>query len=103
MADGDRVFTVKMKPKMFKKLTDHGFPEWVASITGDLGPATETGFELENASLQIFQKKAKAEAEAKPEAKVQAAVASAMARPQASKAEAKPEGKRSLLDGVKMR
>ena len=103
LADGDRIFTVKMKPKMFKKLTDHGFPEWVASITGDLGPATETGFELENASLQIFQKKAKAEAEAKPEDKAQSAAASAVQRPEALKAEAKPEGKKSLLDGVKMR
>ena len=103
LADGDRIFTVKIKPKMFKKLTDHGFTEWVASITGDLGPATETGFELENASLQIFQKKAKAEAEAKPEDKAQSAAASAVQRPEALKAEAKPEGKKSLLDGVKMR
>jgi hypothetical protein len=98
LADSDRVFTVKMKPKMFKKLTEHGYSEWVASITGDLGPATETGFELENASLQIFEKKAKAETEAKPEAKV-----NAVAKPQESKAEAKPEGKKSLLDGVTMR
>lgn len=99
LADGDRVFTVKMKPKMFKKLTEHGYAEWVASITGDLGPATETGFELENASLQVFEKKAKAETEAKPEAKTQSAVA----RPPAPKVEAKTEGKKSLLDGVKMR
>jgi sulfite reductase alpha subunit-like flavoprotein len=99
LADGDRVFTVKMKPKMFKKLTEHGFTEWVASITGDLGPATETGFELENASLQVFEKKAKAETDAKPEAKTQSAVA----RPPAPKVEAKPQGKKSLLDGVKMR
>ncbi len=103
LADGDRVFTVKMKPKMFKKLTDHGFTEWVASITGDLGPATETGFELENASLQVFEKKAKAETETKPEDKAQSAAASAVQRPEALKAEAKPEGKKSLLDGVKMR
>jgi hypothetical protein len=99
LADSDRVFTVKMKPKMFKKLTEHGYSEWVASITGDLGPATETGFELENTSLQIFEKKAKAETHTKPEAKTQVSVA----RPQESKAEAKPEGKKSLLDGVTMR
>jgi hypothetical protein len=100
LADGDRVFTVKMKPKMFKKLTDHGFTEWVASITGDLGPATETGFELENASLQVFEKKAKAETEAKPEAK-----ATAVQRPETPKAEAQTvSGKRKgLLDGVTMR
>ncbi len=100
LADGDRVFTVKMKPKMFKKLTDHGFTEWVASIAGDLGPATETGFELENASLQVFEKKAKVETEAKPEAK-----ASAVHRPETPKAEAQTDaGKRKeLLDGVTMR
>jgi hypothetical protein len=100
LADGDRVFTVKMKPKMFKKLTEHGFTEWVASITGDLGPATETGFELENASLQVFEKKPKAETEAKPEVK-----ASTVQRPETPKAEAQTgAGKRKgLLDGVRMK
>ena len=67
--ESDRIFTVRTKPKTFKKLTDHGFTEWIAAITGELGPATETGFELINASIQIFEKKAReggTESEAKP-------------------------------------
>lgn len=59
-----------MKPKIFKKLTEHGFSDWVAAITGDIGEPTETGFELVNASVQVFERKpretdAPAEAEAK--------------------------------------
>ena len=46
--ESDRIFTVQMKPKLFKKLTDHGFADWIAAITGEIGPATETGFELVN-------------------------------------------------------
>jgi hypothetical protein len=57
--ESDRIFTVRMKPKIFKKLTEHGFTEWVAAITGEIGPATETGFELVNAAIQVFEKKAR--------------------------------------------
>ena len=69
--ESDRIFTVQMKPKLFKKLTDHGFADWVAAITGEIGPATETGFELVNASVQVFERKAREAdtgAEAKPAA-----------------------------------
>jgi hypothetical protein len=58
--ESDRIFTVQMKTKMFKKLTDHGFADWVAAIMGEMGSATETGFELVNASVQVFEKKAHA-------------------------------------------
>lgn len=64
LSDGsDRIFTVQVKPKVFKKLTDHGFDNWVAAIGGDLGPNTETGFELLNASIQVFEKKSSADAQ----------------------------------------
>ena len=110
--ESDRIFTVQMKPKMFKKLTDHGFTDWVAAITGELGPATETGFELMNASVQVFERKtreADTEAEAKPVAEP---MPSAVARPEQSveagkgqaKAEAgmKPKKGKRLLDGVRV-
>ena len=92
--DSDRIFTCHMKPKMFHKLTDHGFTDWVAAITGELGPATETGFELVNASVQVFERKARetdtgAEAKAKPAAEPKPTVAAepkppAVARPEQS-------------------
>ena len=63
LADGERVLTVRMKAKQFNKLTNHGFEQWIAAISGELGPATETGFELVNASIQIFEKRPKIEAE----------------------------------------
>ena len=118
--ESDRIFTVQMKPKMFKKLTDHGFADWIAAITGEMGPATETGFELVNASVQVFERKAReadARAEAKPPAEPKPTTAEpkppAVARPEQSteagkgqaKAEAgvKPEKVKGLLDGVQLR
>jgi hypothetical protein len=110
---GDRIFTVRVKSKVFKKLTDHGFDNWVAAIGGDLGPSTETGFELLNASIQIFEKKASADASAGQEkapakeakATPEKAAVAAVARPEPPKAEAQAgAGKRkSLLDGVRMK
>ena len=102
----DRIFTVRMKPKMFKKFTDHAFARWVAAISGDLGQNTETGFELLNAAVQIFQKKAPADAQAAQEkAPTEKTAASAVARPEPPKAEA-PVGagkRKSLLDGVSLK
>ena len=119
-APGVRIFTVKMKTKMFKKLTDHGFADWIAAITGEMGPATETGFELVNASVQIFERKAReadTEAKAKPAVEPKLTVAdpkpSAVARleqsAEAGKGQAiatggaKPEKGKGLLDGVELR
>ncbi|MGA7954932.1 MAG: hypothetical protein WCA07_15580, partial [Gloeobacterales cyanobacterium] len=59
LTEGERIITVKMSNKQFKKLTEHGFEQWVAIINGSMGPATEAGFELSEASVQVFQKKAK--------------------------------------------
>ncbi|MGB8697884.1 MAG: hypothetical protein WCD18_00575 [Thermosynechococcaceae cyanobacterium] len=113
----DRIFTVHMKPKMFKKLTDHGFENWVAAISGELGPVTETGFELVTPSVQVFEKKASSDAGAVNEAAPpkdskspsEKVAASATARPQPPKAEAQkaeaktPADKRkSLLQGVRL-
>ena len=115
--ESDRIFTVHIKPKMFKKLTDHGFTEWIAAITGEIGPMTETGFELVNASVQVFERKARENdtgAETK-EKSVAETKPSAVARPEksaeASKGqakapdgtEAKPKKGTGLLDGVKLR
>ena len=112
--ESDRIFTVQMKPKMFKKLTDHGFTDWIAAITGEIGPATQTGFELMNSAVQVFEKKAREAdtgAEAKPAAAAQPKPP--MARPEqsaeAGKGQAKatggakPEKGKGLLDGVKLR
>ncbi len=71
--DGQRLLTVRMKQKTFKKLKEHGFTSWVATISGTLGGMTETGFELANASVQVFEKKEK-DTEAKPEETKEAAV-----------------------------
>jgi hypothetical protein len=123
LIDGsDRIFTVRMKLKMFKKLTDHGFAQWIAAITGELGSATETGFELMNASVQVFEKKAPADASAGQEKASAAGAAAARppsaaenppaAKPATARTQQKTEtktdaqllvGKRkSLLDGVRM-
>ena len=118
--ESDRIFTVQMKPKMFKKLTDHGFADWVAAIIGEIGPATETGFELMNSAVQVFEKKAREAdtgAEAKPVAEPKPTAAepkpSAVARPEqsaeAGKGQAKatggakPEKSKGLLNGVQLR
>ncbi|HEY9823914.1 MAG TPA: hypothetical protein V6D19_00585 [Stenomitos sp.] len=100
--ESERIFTVCMKPKVFKKLTDHGYADWVAAISGEIGTATETGFELVNPSLQVFEKKPKGDAEA---------VTPAYTEPQETATLAKAETKehkgadkrKSLLDGVKLR
>jgi hypothetical protein len=58
---GDRVFSVTVKPKVWKKLTDAqaNWPMWVAAISGGLGAATPNGFVLEQPSIQVFEKKPK--------------------------------------------
>jgi hypothetical protein len=67
-----RIVSVSVKPKIWKKLTDAqaNFPMWVAAIAplaprvigGEMGQATADGFELEQPSIQVFEKKPKAEA-----------------------------------------
>jgi hypothetical protein len=100
--ESDRIFTMRMKPKMFKKLSDHGFADWVAAITGEIGTATETGFELINAAVQVFEKKAKSDGESSSEGKEKAMEQKPVV--EANPLERNKEGKRkSLLDGVQVK
>jgi hypothetical protein len=100
LSDGNaRIFTVRMKPKLFKKLIDHGYEQWVAAIAGELGPTTETGFELLNPTVQVFKKKTPADA---PTEQVNSP--STASNPPSDKAAQGSAGKRkTLLDGVRMK
>lgn len=59
-----RMFSVTVKPKMWKKLLDAeaNFPMWVGAIAGQLGAMTKDGFILDQPSIQVFEKKPKVEA-----------------------------------------
>ena len=61
---GGRIVSVTVKQKQWKKLPEAqaNFPMWVGAIAGTMGEATPTGFVLDNASIQIFEKKPKGEA-----------------------------------------
>ena len=56
-----RIFAVTVKPKVWKKLTDAqaNYPMWVAAITGQMGAMTLDGFVLDEANIQVFEKKPK--------------------------------------------
>lgn len=58
---GGRTVTMTLRPKMFAKLevAARGWPQWVAAISGQMGPATADGFELLEANAQVFEKKPK--------------------------------------------
>ena len=55
------IVSVTVKPKVWKKLEDAqaNVPLWVAAITGTMGVATEQGFVLDKANVQVFEKKPK--------------------------------------------
>ena len=59
-----RIFSVTVKPKVSKKLTDAqvNFPMWVGAIAGQLGAMTPEGFVLDQPNIQVFEKKPKPEA-----------------------------------------
>ena len=61
-----RVVTVKVKPKMYKKLEQarDTYPMWVAAISGKMGKTTAKGFILDQPAIQVFEKKPKAPKEA---------------------------------------
>jgi hypothetical protein len=100
LSDGnDRIFTVRMKPKLFKKLIDHGYEQWVAAITGELGPATETGFELLNPTIQMFEKKTPVDA---PTEQANAP-STASNLPSDKAAQGSAVKRKNLLDGVRMK
>ncbi|MBD2247804.1 fertility inhibition FinO-like protein [Nostoc sp. FACHB-888] len=61
--DGRRIISITVKPNIWKELTDaaSNYPLWVAAIAGKLGQQTEHGFILEKPSIQVFERKPKAE------------------------------------------
>jgi hypothetical protein len=59
----ERVFDVTLGEKaMNKALEDMAKGPWAGMVKGKLGPATGTGFVIENAQIQVFLKVAKPEA-----------------------------------------
>lgn len=56
-----RIFVATIRPKSYKKLEEAqaNFPMWVAAISGKLGQPTPKGFILDEAIVQIFEKKPK--------------------------------------------
>ncbi len=61
---GGRTVTVTLRPKLFSKLETAAtqWPEWVAALTGQMGPPTSDGFVLLEPNLQVFERKPKATA-----------------------------------------
>ena len=59
-----RIFSVTVKPKVWKKLTDAqvNWTMWVGAIAGQLGAITSDGFILDQPNIQVFEKKSKPEA-----------------------------------------
>ncbi|BAZ21163.1 hypothetical protein NIES4073_20410 [Kalymmatonema gypsitolerans NIES-4073] len=70
------VFTALINAKSWRKAETNTseFADWAGAISGKLGQRTENGFEVVDAGLQIFEKKAK---EPKPEESAALAEASA--------------------------
>ncbi|RCJ42334.1 hypothetical protein A6770_35155 [Nostoc minutum NIES-26] len=60
------VFTALINAKSWRKAETNTseFGDWAGAISGKLGQRTDNGFEVVDAGIQIFQKKAK---ESKPE------------------------------------
>ncbi|MDZ8066234.1 MAG: fertility inhibition FinO-like protein [Nostoc sp. DedQUE08] len=67
-----RIITITVKPKIYNKLIDDtsNYPLWVTAMSNDkprsiyagkLGQSTEYGFVLEEPSIQVFERKPKAE------------------------------------------
>ena len=108
LTEGERIITVKMSNKQFKKLTEHGFDQWVAVVSGSMGPATNAGFELSEATVQIFERKAKdAPCASKDEGEAKSfdkPISSEKANPdaQTGAAEQIKPGKKNLLTGVRI-
>ena len=59
-----RIFSVTVKPKVWKKLTDAqvNWTMWVGAIAGQLGAMTPEGFVLDQPNIQVFEKKPTPEA-----------------------------------------
>lgn len=55
---GDRIVTITVKPKVFKKLeqAQADYPQWVAAIAGQMGDSTNRGFVLKEPNIQVFER-----------------------------------------------
>src|SRR5512135_1802297 len=55
--------TAEVSNKVWSKLVKAAeeWPQWVAALTGTMGPRTEKGFTLAGPGLQVFEKKSKAD------------------------------------------
>lgn len=55
------VFTVKIKGKSWRKAeaSMQEYDNWVAAVGGKLGNPTKSGFEVDGAGLQVYEKKPK--------------------------------------------
>jgi hypothetical protein len=78
---GRRV-SVSIRPRMWTKLEEaaKSYPQWVAAITGLMGPSQGQGFTLLEPAVQVFERKIKEAApagEKAPEAPAPAAEAKA--------------------------
>ncbi|MEH2338896.1 hypothetical protein [Nostoc sp.] len=54
------VFTAQVNGKSWRKAETSvaEFPDWAGTVSGKLGQRTENGFEIMEAGIQIFEKKA---------------------------------------------
>ncbi|MBD2598141.1 hypothetical protein H6G74_28005 [Nostoc spongiaeforme FACHB-130] len=70
------VFTALINAKSWRKAEANAleFGDWAGAISGKLGQRTDSGFEVVDAGVQIFQKKAK---EPKPDVEAASEVAGA--------------------------
>jgi ProP effector len=64
-----QIIKVTVRPKTWNKLQQAGseFPAWIAHLKGKMGERIKGGFELEQPSVQIFEKQPKG-TKAEPEA-----------------------------------
>lgn len=60
---GQQTVVVEVRNKVWNKLktATQQYPQWVASLTGQMGEAIAGGFRLQNPAVQVFEKKAKPE------------------------------------------
>jgi hypothetical protein len=56
-----REMSVSVRPKIWNKLVDAQakYPQWMATISGKLGAATQSGFVLEDVKIQVLERKSK--------------------------------------------
>ncbi|MBD1825683.1 fertility inhibition FinO-like protein [Cyanobacteria bacterium FACHB-DQ100] len=54
-----QVVLITVRPKIWNKIeaANEQFPLWVAAIAGSMGKKTQSGFILDNPSIQVFERK----------------------------------------------